>query len=137
MFRTGGNVRFQSKESGFYTIATEVLQSRGNTTIIPVGDLVPGAKELVLATRYARIHAALVLIAASLGAPPLRADDSPTTNRIASPEGIAFFDLTSIYEGVTESVYLDDCCHLTPRGRRILVRAMASRIVDGLRRGSG
>lgn len=44
-------------------------------------------------------------------------------------DGVAFFDLTAIFRDVTDTVYIDDCCHLTYQGRDILAREVAQRVV--------
>lgn len=41
-------------------------------------------------------------------------------------EGIASFDLSSVYQTVTDTVYVDDCCHVNELGNRL----MAERIAD-------
>ena len=42
--------------------------------------------------------------------------------------GVAFFDLSFIFDDVEETVFDDDCCHLNPRGRRRLVDEIVKRI---------
>jgi len=37
-------------------------------------------------------------------------------------EGVAFFDLTGIFAGNTEDIYIDDCCHFDERGNEILAQ---------------
>ena len=47
---------------------------------------------------------------------------------------IHFFDLTLIFKDNRETLYRDDCCHLTPRGKELLAAAMVERMGPGLRR---
>jgi hypothetical protein len=52
-------------------------------------------------------------------------------------DGVAFFDLVAIYRDVPETVYGDDCCHLTALGREIMAREITRRIVEELRASPG
>lgn len=46
--------------------------------------------------------------------------------------GIAFHDLTRVFEAVEEPLYIDPCCHLNARGNELLARAIAIRIAPAL-----
>ncbi|MBZ0111090.1 MAG: hypothetical protein K8J08_01380 [Thermoanaerobaculia bacterium] len=46
-------------------------------------------------------------------------------------QGIAFHDLTPIFEDRTELLYQDDCCHLNPTGNMLLKRALAAGLTSG------
>ena len=37
-------------------------------------------------------------------------------------EGVPFYDLTMIYRDVPEAIYVDGCCHVNPRGSKIMAR---------------
>ena len=44
-------------------------------------------------------------------------------------KGVRFVDLTGLYTDVTDSVYADDCCHLTQLGNDLLAAAIAEAVV--------
>jgi hypothetical protein len=54
-----------------------------------------------------------------------------------SARGVAFGDLTEIFTGMSEPIYVDNCCHVGPRGNEILADAIAARIRADLGRESG
>ncbi len=43
--------------------------------------------------------------------------------------GVRFHDLTQIFSDVPEPLYVDDCCHLGPRGNALLAEAIAAAIL--------
>ena len=43
-------------------------------------------------------------------------------------EGIAFYDLTPVFQDERASTYIDACCHLNPHGIQLLARDIGSRI---------
>ena len=45
-------------------------------------------------------------------------------------EGIPFYDLTGVFEGNTEDLYVDDCCHVGMRGNEILAQALAEIVLE-------
>ena len=47
-------------------------------------------------------------------------------------EGVAFFDLTAVFEDVEDPVYIDDCCHINPTGNTVVAREIAVRILATL-----
>jgi hypothetical protein len=48
-------------------------------------------------------------------------------------QGVAFHDLTDLFEGVEETLYVDDCCHLNRRGNARLAAAVAAALAaDGV-----
>ena len=49
-------------------------------------------------------------------------------------QGVAFHDLTAIFEEVADTLYLDDCCHFNRRGEHIMAREIATAIGDRQRR---
>ena len=49
-------------------------------------------------------------------------------------QGINYFDLTGIFAGHPEILYIDDCCHLNDRGNELLAAAMVQRMEPALRR---
>jgi hypothetical protein len=51
--------------------------------------------------------------------------------RLAS-EGVAFEDLTMLFEGEAASIYNDGCCHVNERGSRLIAQAMTRFILDWL-----
>ncbi|MBY0452765.1 MAG: hypothetical protein K2P92_06995, partial [Bdellovibrionaceae bacterium] len=46
--------------------------------------------------------------------------------------GVTVYDMTPVFSGVSQTVYVDDCCHLNENGKLILGRAMAPAIVDAI-----
>lgn len=44
-------------------------------------------------------------------------------------EGVKFFDLSDIFAGHTETLYVDICCHLNQRGEELLAEHMMRRMV--------
>ncbi len=51
--------------------------------------------------------------------------------------GVSFQDLTQVFAGTREPIYLDECCHFNRAGNALLGRAIGAEIVNGLLRGSG
>jgi hypothetical protein len=47
--------------------------------------------------------------------------------------GVDFHDLTMIYHGIPEPIYVDDCCHPNRMGYEIVVKYIAERIAEALR----
>lgn len=47
-------------------------------------------------------------------------------------EGIAFLDLTDHFRGEERSLYIDDCCHVSPLGNDLLARPIAAAVARGL-----
>ena len=43
-------------------------------------------------------------------------------------EGIAFYDLRRLYDGVSSTVYRDECCHFSKAGNDLLAEHMAELI---------
>jgi hypothetical protein len=52
--------------------------------------------------------------------------------RALAAEGVAFSDLTRVFEQVQEPLYIDNCCHFNPRGSQILGHAMGRDIARAL-----
>ena len=48
--------------------------------------------------------------------------------------GIHYFDLTQIFNDHPETLYINACCHLNPRGNELLAAAMVQRLAPALRR---
>ena len=48
-------------------------------------------------------------------------------------QGVGFFDLSSIFKGRRETLYVDFCCHLNKRGNELLADGMVRRILGGSR----
>ena len=48
--------------------------------------------------------------------------------------GIHYFDLTQIFNDHPETLYINACCHLNPRGNELLAAAMVQRLAPTLRR---
>lgn len=48
--------------------------------------------------------------------------------------GVAFVDLTRIYEKTREVLYRDNCCHVNAAGQRLVVEAIAKAIRDDIQR---
>jgi hypothetical protein len=48
--------------------------------------------------------------------------------------GVAFVDLTQMFRGSRETLYVDDCCHLSPDGNRMLARAIGRAVVEAMGR---
>jgi hypothetical protein len=44
--------------------------------------------------------------------------------------GVRFHDLTRIFSGVEEPIYVDDCCHLNSRGNALMARAISRAILE-------
>jgi len=64
---------------------------------------------------------------ASVGYPLLRGAGSELRSA-----GVNFHDLTLVFENVREPVYIDDCCHVGPRGDELIADAMAAAILGDL-----
>lgn len=45
-------------------------------------------------------------------------------------EGVDFYDLTGIFAGHPEPLYVDSCCHMNVDGYRLLAEAVAARLVE-------
>ncbi len=50
--------------------------------------------------------------------------------RELSEAGVSFFDTTQLFQGVSDTLYSDDCCHLNNQGYKILAREMGRRAVE-------
>ena len=61
------------------------------------------------------------------GYPLLRAKGRELRDR-----GVAFTDLTEVFAGLHESVYVDNCCHVGPRGNERLAERMGAAIRETL-----
>jgi hypothetical protein len=48
--------------------------------------------------------------------------------RELTAQGVAFTDMTRVFAGLSEPLYIDDCCHFNPKGNRILGHAMGRSI---------
>ena len=48
-----------------------------------------------------------------------------------SADGVAFADLSGLYRAVTESLYVDACCHVSERGYDLVAMAVAGRVAQG------
>ncbi len=55
-----------------------------------------------------------------LGYPLLREEGSALV-----AAGVKFHDLTDVFADVTETIYVDDCCHVNERGNELMAREMA------------
>jgi hypothetical protein len=44
--------------------------------------------------------------------------------------GVRFHDLTQVFAGVEEPLYVDDCCHVNARGNALLAEAIARAILE-------
>ena len=49
-------------------------------------------------------------------------------------QGVNYFDLTGIFAGHPETLYIDACCHLNDRGNELLAAAIVQRMEPALRR---
>ena len=49
-------------------------------------------------------------------------------------QGIEYHDLTQIFAGNRETLYIDQCCHLNERGNELLAASMVQRMEPALRR---
>jgi hypothetical protein len=43
-------------------------------------------------------------------------------------EDVEFFDLTAVFDGISEPLYVDTCCHFNARGNEVLAEAIAARL---------
>jgi hypothetical protein len=66
--------------------------------------------------------------AAAAGYPFLRARSAELL-----AAGVEFHDLTQLFAGHTETLYVDPCCHYNLRGNQLLVQAIAPLVAHGLR----
>jgi hypothetical protein len=57
--------------------------------------------------------------------------------RALAARGVAFHDLTGVFAGVEEPLYVDPCCHLSPRGSALLAEAIARIVGPTLAAGAG
>jgi hypothetical protein len=48
--------------------------------------------------------------------------------------GVDFHDLSGLYAGIAEPLYIDDCCHVNARGNALMGEAVGKAIVAGWRR---
>ena len=48
-------------------------------------------------------------------------------------QGVAFYDMTPIFEGVTDDLYIDICCHFNEKGNQILAKAIALAIAQEIK----
>jgi hypothetical protein len=88
---------------------------------------VPGSKPLSDAERAAAfVPNAEWSRWAATGYPLLRARGAALRER-----GVAFLDLTDLFQDRTETIYVDDCCHYNLLGNEILARRIARFIADG------
>ncbi len=46
--------------------------------------------------------------------------------------GVNFVDLTGVYATVREPLYVDNCCHVNPEGRRLVITAIAKAVAAGM-----
>ncbi|MFP6703078.1 MAG: hypothetical protein VB861_15130 [Planctomycetaceae bacterium] len=44
--------------------------------------------------------------------------------------GVDFLDLTMVFAGTANPIYIDDCCHYNPQGNRMLADAIADRLLE-------
>jgi hypothetical protein len=51
------------------------------------------------------------------------------TGAALKAEGVPFYDMTRVFENVTEDLYTDDCCHFSQRGFAILSESIAEALV--------
>ncbi len=47
-------------------------------------------------------------------------------------EGVPFFDMTQVFDGIESSVYADPCCHLNKKGNEILGTAIGRALIEDL-----
>ena len=50
--------------------------------------------------------------------------------RALRDEGVEFHDLTAVFAHTKEPVYIDDCCHISPKANRQLAQAIAQALVE-------
>ena len=48
-------------------------------------------------------------------------------------QGVRFHDLTTLFEGLEETLYVDDCCHVNERGNELIAREIARVILASSR----
>ena len=63
------------------------------------------------------------------GYPLLRAEGARLTGL-----GVDFHDLSQLYAGVSEPIYIDDCCHVNLKGNALMGEAVAKFILAGWKR---
>ena len=90
----------------------------------------PDAKPLSDRERAVAYDAASVQARLHLDAAPLRQRLGAELRQ----QGVNFHDLTQIFADNTETLYRDDCCHLTRRGYELLAANMVQRMAPALRR---
>lgn len=44
-------------------------------------------------------------------------------------DGVEFHDLTLVFDGLAETIYDDGCCHVNPKGSKIIAQAMVAAVV--------
>jgi hypothetical protein len=64
--------------------------------------------------------------AVEAGYPVLRAEGA----RLAE-QGVDFHDLTALYAGIAEPLYVDDCCHVNGKGNALMGEAVGKAVVAG------
>ncbi|MEM8959954.1 MAG: hypothetical protein AAGD38_00610 [Acidobacteriota bacterium] len=52
------------------------------------------------------------------------------SGKVMRREGIAFHDMTGIFRDNTDTLYIDDCCHMNFRGNVLFAEAVAAAIAD-------
>jgi hypothetical protein len=89
---------------------------------------VPDAKPMSEAERAVAVHASQPYAKSiPLAWPLLRA-----AGRELAAEGVRFHDLTLVFAGVPEPLYVDDCCHVGPRGNEILAQEVGRALAAAL-----
>jgi hypothetical protein len=90
----------------------------------------PGSKPMGQAEKavaYRADHAYRLPV--EVGYPMLRAQGLRLTGL-----GVDFHDLTQLYAGVSEPIYVDDCCHVNLKGNALMGEAVGRAVVAGWKR---
>lgn len=84
---------------------------------------VPDSKKFTEAERREAYREGPYRDAAMAGYPYLAA-----SGEMLREAGVAFTDLTDVYVGVSERIYVDDCCHVNELGNRLLAQRIAASV---------
>lgn len=91
---------------------------------------VPGSKPMGPEERRTAVHARGIQAQAVRAAYPLLA----RAGGELSQDGVRFTDLTWLFAGERESLYVDPCCHFNERGNELLAQAVARVLTEELAR---
>jgi len=118
---SGSSVQMQHLATGAGALYFHFLQPN---------QYVPGSKPLGPSEKAAAYRAESdYRVPVEKGYPFLQAEGA----RLAA-RGIEFHDLTNLYAGIAEPLYIDDCCHVNAKGNALMGEAVGKVIAAGWKR---